>query len=95
MEQEIKVLILQSGEILIAQVEEVTVLDIGDPNCKLISPYLLEESTESTTPNMNPWLGLYTDDNEVMMASDKIVTIVEPHKSIIDEYLKRAITTDD
>ena len=95
MEQEIKVIVLQSGEILISQVEEVPALDIGDPNCKLIAPYSLEESAESTTPSISPWLGLYTDDNEVMMCSDKILTLVEPHKSLVDEYLKRAITTDD
>ena len=91
MEQEIKVLVLQSGEIIISQVEEVPALDIGDPNCKLISPYLLN----SEGINLDPWLANITDDTEIMICSDKIITIVEPHKSIIDEYLKRAIITDD
>tara|TARA_B100000131_G_scaffold191475_1_gene184071 strand:+ start:583 stop:873 length:291 start_codon:yes stop_codon:yes gene_type:complete len=96
MEQEIKVLVLQSGEIIISQVEEVPALDIGDPNCKLISPYLLKINTESVLPiNIDPWLANITDDTEIMICSDKIITIVEPHKSIIDEYLKRAIITDD
>ena len=39
MEQEIKILVLVSGEIIISQIEEVAALDIGDPDCKLISPY--------------------------------------------------------
>ena len=96
MEQEIKVLVLQSGEIIISQVEEVPALDIGDPNCKLISPYLLKVNSESVLPiNLDPWLANITDDSEIMICSDKILTLVEPHKSIIDEYLKRAITTDD
>ncbi len=96
MEQEIKVLVLQSGEIIISQVEEVPALDIGDPNCKLISPYLLKVNSESVLPiNLDPWLANITDDSEIMICSDKIITIVEPHKSIIDEYLKRAIITDD
>ena len=94
MEQEIKVIVLQSGDILISQVEEVPALDIGDPNCKLIAPYSLKESTESTTPSISPWLGSYTDENEVMMCSDKILTLVEPHKSIVDSYLKLAVTTE-
>ena len=95
MEQEIKVLVLQSGEIIISQVEEVAALDMGDPNCKLISPYLLKVNSESVLPTLDPWLAQITDDSEIMICSDKIITIVEPHKSVIDEYLKRAITTDD
>mgnify|MGYP001250398300 FL=1 len=100
MEQEIKVLVLQSGEIIISQVEEVAALDMGDPNCKLISPYLLKVNSESLVPNLDPWLAQITDDSEIMICSDKIITIVEPHKSVVDEYLRRAtireeITTDD
>tara|TARA_B100000902_G_scaffold379400_1_gene413661 strand:+ start:454 stop:756 length:303 start_codon:yes stop_codon:yes gene_type:complete len=100
MEQEIKVLVLQSGEIIISQVEEVAALDMGDPNCKLISPYLLNVNSESVVPNLDPWLAQITDDSEIMICSDKIITIVEPHKSVVDEYLRRAtireeITTDD
>ena len=91
MEQEIKVIVLQSGEILISQVEEVPALDIGDPNCKLIAPY----KVNPLDGELHPWLSEVTDDTEVMMASDKILTLVEPHKTLIDEYLKRAITTDD
>jgi len=100
MEQEIKVLVLQSGEIIISQVEEVAALDMGDPNCKLISPYLLKVNSESVVPTLDPWLAQITDDSEIMICSDKIITIVEPHKSVVDEYLRRAtireeITTDD
>ena len=100
MEQEIKVLVLQSGEIIISQVEEVAALDMGDPNCKLISPYLLKVNSESVLPTLDPWLAQITDDSEIMICSDKIITIVEPHKSVVDEYLRRAtireeITTDD
>jgi len=45
-------------------------------------------------------LAQITDDSEIMICSDKIITIVEPHKSVVDEYLRRAtireeITTDD
>jgi len=91
---------LQSGEIIISQVEEVAALDMGDPNCKLISPYLLKVNSESVVPTLDPWLAQITDDSEIMICSDKIITIVEPHKSVVDEYLRRAtireeITTDD
>ena len=38
MEQEIKIIVLVNGDLLISAVEEVAALDIGDPNCKMISP---------------------------------------------------------
>tara|TARA_B100001996_G_scaffold304297_1_gene245181 strand:- start:1109 stop:1399 length:291 start_codon:yes stop_codon:yes gene_type:complete len=96
MDQEIKILLLVSGEKVIAQVEEIPALDIGDPNCKLISPY----TVNPLNGELHPWLSELTDDTEIMMCSDKLLTLVEPHKSLVDEYLKRAIireeiTTDD
>ena len=56
MEQEIKVIVLQKGDVLISQIEEVAALDIGQPDCKLISPYSLGQDLELT-----PWLGNITD----------------------------------
>ena len=42
MEQEIKILVLVNGELIISGIEEVAALDIGDPNCKMLSPYKIE-----------------------------------------------------
>jgi len=84
MEQEVKILVLVSGDVLISGVEEVAAVDIGDPNCKLVSPYQLDGE------EMSPWLKKMTDDIEIMISSDKIVTLVEPHRELIDSYLKLA-----
>ena len=84
MEQEVKILILVNGDVLISGVEEVAAVDIGDPNCKLVSPYALDGD------DMSPWLKKMTDDVEIMICSDKIVTLVEPHRELIDSYLKLA-----
>jgi hypothetical protein len=84
MEQEVKILVLVSGDVLISGVEEVAAVDIGDPNCKLVSPYQLDGE------EMSPWLKRVTDDVEIMISSDKIVTLVEPHRELIDSYLKLA-----
>ena len=78
MEQEVKILVLVNGDILISGVEEVAALDIGDPNCKMISPYKIEGK------EMSPYLSNVTDDVEIMICSDKILTLVEPHKSLVD-----------
>ena len=84
MEQEIKIIVLVNGDLLISAVEEVAALDIGDPNCKMISPYKI------VGKEMTPWLGDVTDDVDIMICSDKILSLVEPHKSLVDTYLKLA-----
>ena len=84
MEQEVKILVLVNGDILISGVEEIAALDIGDPNCKMLSPYKIEGE------EMSPYLSNVTDDVEIMICSDKILTLVEPHKSLVDPYLKLA-----
>ena len=84
MEQEIKMIVLVNGDTLISAVEEVAALDIGDPNCKMISPYKI------VGKEMSPWLGDLTDDVDIMICSDKILSLVEPHKSLVDSYLKLA-----
>jgi len=84
MEQEVKILVLVNGDVLISGVEEVAALDIGDPNCKMLSPYKIEGE------EMSPYLSKVTDDVEIMICSDKILTLVEPHKSLVDSYLKLA-----
>ena len=84
MEQQIKILALTNGTLLISQIEEVAALDIGDPNCKMTSPYIIEGK------EMSPWLSDVTDDVDIMICSDKILSLVEPHKSLVDSYLKLA-----
>ena len=84
MEQEIKIIVLVNGDLLISAVEEVAALDIGDPNCKMISPYKI------VGKEMTPWLGDVTDDVDIMICSDKILSLVEPHRSLVDSYLKLA-----
>ena len=81
MEQEIKILVLVSGEILISQIEEVAALDIGQPDCKLTSPYKVDGD------NISPWLANVTDDVDIMMCSDKILTLAEPAPTLLEKYL--------
>ena len=68
-------------QILISQIEEVAPLDIGDPNCKLIEPFILGEND-----TLSPWLIDVTNDNEFMMCSDKILTLVEAKPTLLEKY---------
>ena len=78
---QVKVLVLTSKQILISQIEEVAPLDIGDPNCKLIEPFILGEND-----TLSPWLIDVTNDNTFMMCSDKILTLVEAKPTLLEKY---------
>ena len=79
--EQVKVLVLMNQQILISQIEEVAPLDIGDPNCKLIEPFILKEDD-----TLSPWLIDVTNDNEFMMCSDKILTLVEAKPTLLEKY---------
>ncbi len=69
--EQVKVLVLTNKQILISQIEEVAPLDIGDPNCKLIEPFILGEND-----TLSPWLIDVTNYNEFMICYYKILTLV-------------------
>jgi len=77
----IKLLILTNQQILISQIEEVGA-DIGEPDCKLINPYLLKESDLT----MTPWLLTLTKNDIFMMSSDKILTLADPTPTLLEKY---------
>ena len=68
-------------QILVSQIEEVAPMDIGDPNCKLIEPFILGENDTLT-----PWLIDVTNENEFMLCSDKILTLVEAKPTLLEKY---------
>ena len=79
--QPVKVMCLINNQILISQIEEVAPLDIGDPNCKLIEPFILGEND-----TLSPWLIDVTNENEFMICSDKILTLVEAKPTLLEKY---------
>ena len=74
------VIVLVNGMKLIATLEEVST-ELGEPDCKLIEPYII---TEHDT--LEPWLLNITNQNEVMISSDKILTLVDPKTTLLAKY---------
>ena len=66
---------------LVTQIEEVAPVDIGDPNCKMIEPYLIGEQD-----TLSQWLLECTSQNEFMISSDKILTILDPKPTLLEKY---------
>ena len=79
----VKVLVLTNNQILVSQISEVAPMDIGDPNCKLIEPFIINEDD-----TLSPWLIDVTNDNEFMICSDKILTLVEAKPTLLEKYQK-------
>lgn len=86
-EQTIQVILLTNNKILVGEISEV-VADIGQPDCRITNPYEVLSVSGSGNYEMKKWIREYTDESEFMIMSDKILTITEPSKNLLDEYLK-------
>ena len=76
----VKILILMTNQILISQIEEVT-SELGEPDCKMIEPFVICDDGTLT-----PWLLDYTNQNDFMISSDKILTIATPNSKLKTKY---------
>ena len=77
----IQILILTNEIILISEIDEV-LADIGQPDCKLINPCVIKDG------KVSKWMSDLTPNKEMFMSSDKILTLVDPSKNILEEYKK-------
>ena len=82
----IKVIVLTTTQqLLISEIVEVAAVDIGQPDCKLVNPFVI--NTESGQTVLEPWLFNITRDDTFMMSSDKILTLCEPTPTLLEKYL--------
>jgi hypothetical protein len=72
---------LKNDIILITEIIEVG-SELGEPDCKLINPYQY-----LTKEDLKPWPKI-TNQTELMIHSDSILTIVEPTPEITEKYLE-------
>lgn len=81
----IQILVLKNDLVLISRVEEVST-ELGEPDCKLVKPYKIvihdgdiDKITYESWPE-------FTEQSELMIHSDSILTIVEPNKFQLEKY---------
>ena len=82
---EVMVLALANNHYLISQVDEVATEDIGQPDCKLTKPFLI--NTESGKTILEPFMLDLTREEIFMMGSDKILTLATPTPTLLEQYL--------
>ena len=87
----IQVLLLTNQTILISEIDEV-LADIGQPDCKLINPCIINDSHANEKNEMDGklerWMSDLTPNREMFISSDKILTLVDPTSKLLFEYNK-------
>ena len=82
---EVMVLALTNNHYIVSQVDEVVAEDIGQPDCKLTKPYVV--NTESGKTILEPFMIDLTREHIFMMGSDKILTLAIPTPTLLEQYL--------
>lgn len=77
----IKCLLIGVNDVLIAEVVELD-SEFGDPDWKLINPYKIDEES-----NLISWPSI-TEQREIKIISDNVLTVVDPKPEIIKKYLE-------
>jgi hypothetical protein len=72
---------LKVDTVLVTEIVEVG-SELGEPDCKLINPCKIDEEG-----NLTLWPDV-TDQREMMIHSDSILTIVDPKPEIVEKYLE-------
>ena len=82
MERIIKILALTNQQTLISEVVQVAAIDIGEPDCKLVTPFVVKEDG-----TLEPYLLSVTQNDTFMMSSDKILTMCDPTPTLLEKYI--------
>jgi hypothetical protein len=77
----VKCLLLKVDNVIVTEIEEVP-SELGEPDCRIINPYQINSEVELTL-----WPEV-TDQREMMIHSDSILTIVDPKEEIVEKYLE-------
>jgi len=78
---DVQVIVLVNGQTIISNIAAV-VSELGEPDCKLINPYQIVDG------KLTSWLSELTDNTDaIMISSDKILTLVDPKETLLNDYL--------
>lgn len=84
--ENLKMIVLLNNIILLGEIEEVP-SDLGEPDCKIIRPFIIKDHKISELDfTLESWLCDYTNQSDFMIHSDKILTICDPNKNLIEKY---------
>ena len=70
---------LLKNQWILAKVEEIEGTQLGDPDCILVEPMLIDGT------DLKDWLP-FADEKETVVRSSDIITFVEPGKDLLSRY---------
>ena len=76
--------LITTQNLLISEVDEVPAAVPGEPDCKLVNPFVI--NTQSGQTILEPWLLDITRDDIFMLSSDKILTLCDPTPTLLEKY---------
>ena len=77
----IQILYLTNNLVLVSKIKEV-IAEIGQPDCMLEGPCVIKDG------KIIRWLSNITENLQMFISSDKILTLVDPNQKILDDYLE-------
>ena len=77
----VKIVQLTTNQTLISEIAEIAAVVPGEPDCKLINPFVVKAENV-----LEPWLLNVTKDDIFMMSSDKILTLADPTPTLLEKY---------
>ena len=78
----VKIVQLTTTQTLISEIAEIAAVVPGEPDCKLINPFIVKEDNV-----LEPWLLNVTKDDIFMISSDKILTLADPTPTLLEKYI--------
>ena len=72
-------MLLLKDQWLLAQVQEIEGVELGDPDCILVEPLAIDGT------NLKDWLP-FVDVKETVIRSSDILTFIEPGKELLSKY---------
>ena len=82
MDKTVKIVALVNQQLLISEIAEIAAVVPGEPDCKLINPFIIKEENV-----LEPWLLNVTKDDIFMISSDKILTLADPTPTLLEKYI--------
>jgi hypothetical protein len=83
---DVQVIVLINGTVLISKIAAM-VSELGEPDCKLVIPMEIVKDIVGNISLKN-WLSDLTDSTDaIMISSDKILTLVDPKETLLNDYL--------
>lgn len=86
MDNDVNLIILNDGTVLISKIDRTIAIEIGDPDYILTKPFVCDSNG-----TLSSWLSEFTIENKFKIGSDKIITMTVPKPDLLKNYLEKII----